>query len=258
MYSRTTLGNFYPINSIIHKLNPTNKFICLLLYVIFLISSLSLRLHFIMFAFLVFIMLISLVPFRFYFNIIFSTRYILTFLTFALLLSSVKTSLTIIIILKIVMSIIIISVLTFTTSPSELSYGIEKFLNLFNIFSINLSKFINGIVNAIRFIPMLITNEYIVLKAVEARGINYSYADIISRFFVKRKMFGSAYYITKRKMRSIRNEANLRMYDYKKYRTNYRVNHFGFNDLIYFLVFTSLIILDAYERGVLDALLNKF
>lgn len=153
---------------------------------------------------------------------------------------------------------IIIAVLTFTTSPSELAYGIERFLNIFNIFRINLSKLINKLVNFIRFIPMLITSEYIVLKAVESRGINYSYTDMITRFFVKRKMFGSTYYITKRKLKDIKNEANLRMYDYKKYRTNYRVNKFGFYDLIYFISFISFILYDVYERGILNAIFTKF
>lgn len=257
MYSRTTLGNYYPIKSIIHKLNPVNKIICLVLFILFIMFSMSLKLHFVLFAFLALVMLLSNVPFRFYFNILFSLRYILVILIILLLMFTITPDLVTVIVLKILMTVILVSVLTFTTSPSELAYGIEKFIKPFNLFNINFSKLIQIKVNAIRFIPTFITTQYSVLKAVEARGINYSYSNLLSRFHVKRKMFGSVYALTKRKFKNIKNEAMLRMFNYKKYRTNYKVNKFGFYDLVYTFVFLSVLYVHMHERGIIDALLVK-
>lgn len=257
MYSRTTLGNYYPINSIIHKLNPVNKIFCLILFILFIFINTSLKLHFILLSFLVLFMLLSKVPFRFYFNIIFSLRYVLVVLGIVLIIFTVTPPLTIVILSKIIMLTIIVSIMTFTTSPSELSYGIEKMISPFNLFNINLSKIINNIVNSIRFIPMFITIEYTVLKSVESRGIDYSYSNMLSRFFVKKKMFRSVFVLTKKRFKNIKDEAILRMFSYKKYRTNFKVNKYGFNDLIYSLVFISILFIHLYERGIINEVLSK-
>ena len=256
MYSRTTLGNFYPVSSIIHKLNPINKVFCLVLYLIFLIFNYSLKLHFIEVAFFVFIMMISNVPFRFYFNIIFKPRYILLFIIFVLLLSGVSLEMSVIMLIKIITTIIILCILTFTTSPSELMYGIEKFLNLFNIFNLRLSKLSNKIVNLIRFYPLFISTEYQVLKAIETRGVNYYKNNILNKFLIRRKIFKSVFVITKRKINDIKNEAMIRMFSLKKFRTNFRVNKFSFYDLVYLIFHLFLIFTLLYEKGVFYALFN--
>lgn len=257
MYSKMNLGDYYPIKSIIHRLNPINKIFCLILYILFLVFTISLKLHLTYFVFLILIMLLSLVPFRFYFNIVFSLRYILVILVCALLVLSVSPDLIVVIVLKIIMSVMMLSILTFTTSSSELAYGIEKILMPINLFNINFSKPINGIIGLIKFIPFFVTTEYSVLKAIESRGINYRFTNVINKLNIKKKMFGSVYSITKRKIKLMKQEATLRMFSYKKYRTNYKVNKYGFFDLLYSIISISFIILILYERGYLSEILVK-
>lgn len=110
----------------------------------------------------------------------------------------------------------------------------------------------------IRFIPMLITNEYKVLKSAESRGIDYKYSNMLSRIFTRKLIFRSVFGITRRTIKDIKKEGNLKLYSHKRYRTNYKVNKFGIYDLIYLLVSLSLIIYYLYERGILNEILTKF
>lgn len=258
MYSRTTLGNYYPVNSIIHKLNSINKFLCFLIFIFVLIFSMSIGLHLFLLGFLVLVMLLSNVPFKFYFNIIYSLRFILILTLFVCLCTTLTLDIYVVILLKIVLLVMEVSILTFTTSPSELSYGIEKFLSPFNWFFLNLSYLVAGIVNMIRFIPMLITNEYKVLKSAESRGIDYKYSNMLSRFYTRRLIFKRVFSITRRTMKDIKTEGNLKLYSHKKYRTNYKVNKFGIYDLLYLLISLSFIIYYLYEKGILNEILTKF
>ena len=45
MQTNKYFGSFYPVNSSIHRLNPVMKLICLFLFLIPLIGSMSLKLH---------------------------------------------------------------------------------------------------------------------------------------------------------------------------------------------------------------------
>ena len=126
MYSRTTLGNYYPVNSLVHKLNPVNKIFCLVLYILFIILSMSLKLHLIIFAFLVLIMLLSKVPFKFYFNIIFSLRYILVLAGILMIMFTLTPDVVIVILLKVVWSMA--SKLRLKPSLPSLERFIKKYL----------------------------------------------------------------------------------------------------------------------------------
>ena len=258
MYSRTTLGNYYPVDSIIHKLNPINKFICFIILLFTLICSMNVGLHLFLFGFLVLVMLLSRVPFKFYFNIIYSLRFILILTVFICLCTTLTLDIYVVLILKIVLFVVSLSIMSFTTSPSELSYAVEKTLTPFNWFFLNLSYLSVGIVNMIKFIPMLITTEYSVLKSVQARGIDYDHSNMISRFYTRRLIFKRVYAITRRRQKDIKTEAVLKLYSHKKYRTNYKVNPFGSVDLLYLLIHLFLIVWFLYEKGLLNEILTKF
>ena len=68
MYSRSSFGSYYPIDSIIHRLNPVVKIVNFVLMLIVLIVSKSLYTSLFLLGLIFVMSLLSYVPFRYYFN----------------------------------------------------------------------------------------------------------------------------------------------------------------------------------------------
>ena len=76
MQSNKYFGEYYPVESSIHKLSVFSKLITLLLMLIPIIASKSIELHLVMLFFILILIYSSKVPLRFYFDIIYGLRYI--------------------------------------------------------------------------------------------------------------------------------------------------------------------------------------
>ena len=82
MYSRNSFGSYYPINSTIHRLNPVMKLINFVIAILILLLSNNLQINIFVLALTFVMMLLSYVPFKYYFNTFWSLRYIYLFLIF--------------------------------------------------------------------------------------------------------------------------------------------------------------------------------
>lgn len=78
------------------------------------------------------------------------------------------------VILRIVALVVISSLLTLTTTPTELNNGLEKMLAFLNVFKIKVSILTMMISIALRFIPTLINESDKILKAQASRGSDFS------------------------------------------------------------------------------------
>ena len=76
MYSKNSFGNFYPVDSSIHRLNPVVKFLNFIITIVLIIISMSLKVHIFLFALVAIMTLLSFVPTKFYFKTFYSFRYI--------------------------------------------------------------------------------------------------------------------------------------------------------------------------------------
>ena len=68
MYSRNSFGSYYPVNSIIHKLNPVIKLFNFLIVIVLIILSNSIYVNSFILGLLIIMMLLSYVPFNYYFK----------------------------------------------------------------------------------------------------------------------------------------------------------------------------------------------
>ena len=84
MYSRNSFGSYYPINSTIHRLNPVMKLINFVITILVLLLSNNLQINLFVLTLTFVMMLLSYVPFKYYFNTFWSLRYIYLFLIFFL------------------------------------------------------------------------------------------------------------------------------------------------------------------------------
>lgn len=250
MYSRSSFGSYYPIDSIIHRLNPVVKIVNFVLMLIVLIVSKSLYTSLFLLGLIFVMSLLSYVPFRYYFNTFWFLRYIYILIAFICAYFDQSLQTCMIYIIKLVVLVEYINIIAYTTSPSESAYGIEKFLSNFNFLFLKLSKISFRINNILRYYPNLLTVRGKAYKAAASRGIDYYNTDIINRslIFMKLQFSVKRLHDYKNKMTHINN--NLKLFSLKTYRTNYRTNKVSFND-IFFLIFHLLLIYTCIiEAGI--------
>lgn len=241
MQSNKYFGQYYPIDSKIHNLNVFTKLITLLLLIITLLISNSLRLELVIFFFIFILLYESKVPLRFYFNIIYGLRYLLIILVVLLASKGLTLNVAVTILFKVFNIISYLSLIFYTTSNSELKYGLEKLISPFNFLNLRVSTFINRLVNLINFFPLLLITEREVLISSSARGLDYFHTDLMSRFITALISLKNTFRLTKEKLNRKKLSNKIKLYSTKTYRTNLRTNKFKLYDLIILIVFIMFI-----------------
>lgn len=191
-----TLGQYYPEQSVIHRLDARTKILGTLLYIIeiFLVNS---------FAGFGLVILglgiligISKVPVRFIFKGLKAVVFIIL-LTFVLNLFMFDGTvlwhwkfLTItyeglyrscFMALRLILLIIGTSMLTLTTKPMELTDGLEKLLKPFNRLGLPSHEIALMMSIALRFIPTLLEETDKIMKAQQVRGADFESGNLIQR-----------------------------------------------------------------------------
>lgn len=249
MYSRNSFGSYYPINSLIHRLNPVIKLINFLLAIILICLSSSVYVNSFMLVLLIIMILMSYVPIVFYLNSIWSLRYVYIIIAFLCLYFETNLDACLVYMFKFTIVIEYINLLAFTTSPSENIYGIERFLSFFNFLYLPISKLAFRINYILRFIPLFQEMEYKTFKAASSRGIDYNHSNIFGRMYAMLKVHSNINGLVKNKNKEIKECSELRLYDIRKYRTNYRTNKISYNDIFFLLFHIGLIVVHLIESG---------
>lgn len=191
-----TLGQYYPEQSVVHRLDARTKILGTLLYIIevFLVNSFA-GFGLVILA-LGILIGISKVPVRFIFKGLKAVVFIIL-LTFVLNLFMFDGTvlwhwkfLTItyeglyrscFMALRLILLIIGTSMLTLTTKPMELTDGLEKLLKLFNRFGLPSHEIALMMSIALRFIPTLLEETDKIMKAQQARGADFESGSLIQR-----------------------------------------------------------------------------
>lgn len=191
-----TLGQYYPEQSVIHRLDARTKILGTLLYIIeiFLVNSFA-GFGLVILALGVLIG-ISRVPMRFIFKGLKAVVFIIL-LTFVLNLFMFDGTvlwhwkfLTItyeglyrscFMALRLILLIIGTSMLTLTTKPMELTDGLEKLLKPFNRLGLPSHEIALMMSIALRFIPTLLEETDKIMKAQQARGADFESGSLIQR-----------------------------------------------------------------------------
>ena len=244
MYSRASFGSYYPINSLMHKLNPFIKLINFLITIIILILSNSLFVHMFLLVFVLLMALMSLVPFRYYFNTFWFLRYIYIIVGIIMAYMGKNIELYVVFISKFIIVLEYLNILAFTTSPSESIYAIDRFLSLPNFLYLNVTKLAYKINSMLRYFPLYESVKYKTITSSVSRGIIYGRLSFIKKI----KLHSNIRRLTKEKNLEILNESKLRLFDINKRRTNYRTNKISFAD-IFFLLFHLLILFVYLSEG---------
>lgn len=191
-----TLGQYYPGESWIHRLDPRVKIISTFAYIISLFFVQNFWGFLVVSGFLALIVILSKVPYRFIlkglkpiFLIIIFTFTINMFMTKGTPLVSIWF-LTIteeglynafFMGLRLILLIIGSSLLTLTTKPINLTDGIEMLLSPFRRIGVPAHELAMMMTIALRFIPTLLEETDKIMKAQMARGADFESGNLLRR-----------------------------------------------------------------------------
>lgn len=200
MIKDISIGQYFPGNSLLHRLDPRAKIIILLVYIITLFLCKNFFSLLVLFAAAVIAVWISKISFKVVLKglkaliaIIVFTSFLQIFYNndgdilwkpfaskdFAVTTGGVFTAL--FITLRIIALILASSLLTYTTSPTMLTDAIERLLSPLKVFKINVHSFAMMMTIALRFIPTLIEEVDIIMSAQKARGARLETGSIKER-----------------------------------------------------------------------------
>ena len=251
MYSRNSFGSYYPINSTIHRLNPVMKLINFVIAILILLLSNNLQINIFVLTLTFVMMLLSYVPFKYYFNTFWSLRYIYLFLIFFLYFLGVNLNDTVCYLIKLVVVIEYLNILAFTTSPSESVYGIERFLSMFNFLMLPVNKIAIKINSILRYFPLLLVVNYKSIKAQSSRGIDYYNSNLKGKYVAVKAMLFPMINLTIKKADDLADAMEVRLFSINNKRTNYRINKWNMFDNYILFVHIILFIICLIKGVVL-------
>ncbi|MCM1048990.1 MAG: energy-coupling factor transporter transmembrane protein EcfT [Clostridiales bacterium] len=191
-----TLGQYYQADSVIHKLDPRVKLVATITFIISLFVVKNIIGYCIAAVFLAIAVKLSKVPFRFMikgmkaiFFLLMITVVFNIFLTPGEALFTVwKLTITkeglrnaAFMAIRLVFLIIGSSVMTLTTTPNNLTDGMEKLMAPLKFFRIPVHEVAMMMSIALRFIPVLMEETDKIMKAQIARGADFESGNLIKK-----------------------------------------------------------------------------
>ncbi len=151
---------------------------------------------------------------------------------------------------RIVLLIITTSLLTYTTSPTALTDGLERVLSPLKVFRVRVGELAMMMTIALRFIPTLLNEVNRIMAAQKARGADFESGSIIARIRALVPIFVPLFVNSFRRAFDLANAMECRCYTGSEGRTRLKVMKMRVSDVL------SLVFCAALLAGVI--LLNVF
>ncbi len=189
-------GQYYPSNSILHRLDPRAKILLLVAFIVLVFCTSNYVSLALVVGAVFFVVLLSRVPLRLYFKSL-KMIVVIVLITSALNLfygtgepvfewGIIKITLAginnaIFIAVRILSLILISSTLTFTTSPNDLTDALERLMKPLSIFKIKVHEIAMMMTIALRFVPLLLEETDKIMAAQKARGADMESGNLVQR-----------------------------------------------------------------------------
>lgn len=197
MLKDITLGQYFPGNSPVHRLDPRTKLILLVVYIVALFMASGWVTYGVVFAFLAITIAVSTIPLK---SIVRGMKPLVLILVFTGLLNIFFTTgetelfrfwvitvywegvvRAVYMVLRILMLIAGTFLLTYTTSPIALTDGLESLLNPLKKLRLPVHELAMMMCIALRFIPTLIEETDKIMSAQKARGADFESGNLMQR-----------------------------------------------------------------------------
>ena len=197
MLKDITLGQFFPGDSVIHKLDPRTKLVMLVVYIVALFVAVSWISYALMLGFLILCVAVSKIPpksiirgmkplvviliFTGILNVFFTTgeHVLVSFLGITIYMEGITRAFFMVI--RILMLISGTFLLTYTTSPIALTDGLESLLGPLKTIKVPVHELSMMMCIALRFIPTLIEETDKIMSAQKARGADFESGKLMDR-----------------------------------------------------------------------------
>ena len=192
-----TIGQYYPAKSVLHRLDPRVKLVCTLFYLVSLFLFKSIPGYIVATLFLISVVRLSKVPFSYIMRgmkpvimLLMITVLFNLFLTrggevllhvWVLTVTEEGLRTAVFMAVRLIYLIAGSSLMTFTTTPNELTDGIESLLGPLNKLRVPVHEVAMMMSIALRFIPILLEETDKIMKAQIARGADLESGNIIQK-----------------------------------------------------------------------------
>ncbi len=253
MLKDVTLGQFFPGNSILHRLDPRMKLILTLLYIVIIFLAKDLIAVFLLAALsFLFVpigkipmrtILKSLKPLRFiliftsFFNIFFRTGEKVLFEWHFIHIYLEGVVFTVVIAVRIIALLVgTTMLLTYTTSPIALTDAIEQLLAPLRKIHVPVHEFAMMMTIALRFIPTLIEETDKIMSAQKARGADFETGSLLHRAKALIPIFIPLFVSSIRRASDLATAMECRCYHGGKGRTRMNILHYHGRDFVALLL----------------------
>ena len=192
-----TIGQYYPADSVIHKLDPRVKLFATLIYIVALFSFKGIVGLAVITGGLVAVIKLSKVPFKFMvrglkaivilllitslFNLLFTPGDVVLWQWGNLQITNVGIVNSVLMTIRLIYLILGTSIMTLTTTPNQLTDGLEKSLSPLNKIHVPVHAIAMMMSIALRFIPILIEETDKIMKAQMARGADFESGNLVQK-----------------------------------------------------------------------------
>jgi len=258
MLKDITLGQYFPGNSVIHRLDPRTKLIMLVAYIVALFLAKSWITYGIMFAFLAWVIKVSTIPVK---SIVRGMKPLMMILVFTgvlnlfftqdgavlvdfwiITITSGGLQRAIFMVIRILMLVTGTFLLTYTTSPIALTDGLEALLNPLKKLHVPVHELSMMMCIALRFIPTLIEETDKIMCAQKARGADFESGTIIERAKALVPILVPLFIGAFRRADELATAMECRCYQGGEGRTKMKLLRYHRNDIVSFGVGAALIV----------------
>ena len=271
MIKDITIGQFFPGKSPIHKLDARTKIILTFIFIIFIFVCRNFWALGLISAFSVFVFILTRLSPKLVIKS-FKPLLPIVLLTTVLQLYYIKTGNvlfqwkfititdagvfnSIFIITRIFTLLLISSLLTYTTAPTDLTDAIEKLLSPLKVFKVDVHTFAMMMTIALRFIPTLIDEIDRIMSAQKARGADFESGNLISRIKALFPIFIPLFISAFKRAIELTDAMSCRCYTGGEGRTRLRQMKMTYRDIIAFVVMSiicaSIVVLNIYFKNVI-------
>ncbi len=272
MIKEVTVGQFFPGNSPVHKLDPRVKITVTLLYIIALFICKSFLPLIILTASVIIAVLISKIPLKSVFNGLKMILFLVCFTAFLQIFYNNKGTVlwkpfdrfdfvitdagvfsAVFITVRVIALILSGSLMVNTTSPTLLTDAIERLLSPLTLVKVNVHSLAMMMTIALRFIPTLIEEIDIIMSAQKARGAQLETGSLKERAKALVPVFIPLFVNSFRRAYELAFAMECRCYTGGKGRTRLRIMKMRPSDyavlVLAFLILTGVIFVSVYDFG---------
>lgn len=276
--NNVTFGRYTPYNTFVHKLDPRNKILILILSMVaiflkFTLWSTTLLLSAGMLILLILLMILTRISFLDLFKSMKSMWFMVIFIL-AIYVFIPNNSYTMVcyrfndhyaiywdsfyqagyIILRLILMISLTMVLTASTKPMDLTYAFEWYMYPLKVIRFPVHEIAMTLSIALRFIPTLLDETDRIMKAQASRGVDFNRGNIFKRFRAVISLIIPLFVSAIQRSEELSDAMEARGYDPKGKRTRYRKLSFTYRDIVAFLIggaiFGGILYLFIYDLNV--------